>query len=85
MSLILESEIDARELRLIIEREEIESSLGSRKPSEVLRKVYIAASSIFSMALYFCALKYATMVSEISEFEIMFHRSFWGLMLIMFF
>ena len=55
------------------------------KPTELLKKVYIATGSIFAMALYFCSLKFVTLVSKISEFEIMYHRSFWGLTLIMFF
>ena len=41
--------------------------------------VYVAGVGVFLHAIYFCALKQITMMSEMSQYEIMYHRSIWGL------
>ena len=45
--------------------------------------VTLVATAVFLLALYFCSMKLVSMISkEISMFEIMYHRSIWGLLLL---
>ena len=38
--------------------------------------------AVLLLALYFCSMKFTTLISHISVFEIMYHRSLWGLILL---
>ena len=46
---------------------------------------YVAAVGVFLHAVYFCALKQITMMSEMSQYEIMYHRSIWGIAILLFY
>ena len=46
---------------------------------------YVAVVGVTLHAVYFCVLKQITMMSEMSNYEIMYHRSIWGLGILMFY
>ena len=44
-----------------------------------LKGAYAAVGAVCFMSIYFCTMKYLTMTSHISSFDLMYHRSVWGL------
>lgn len=87
MSIVSESELDRRDMkeRMTFEqRQTLEEKKQSRsKFEQTLHTVFLIAVAIFLLALYFCSMKLTTLLSkQISTFEIMYHRSLWGLILL---
>ena len=50
-----------------------------RSIAHKLKGAYAAVLSVTFMSIYYCTIKYLTMTSHISNFDLMYHRSIWGL------
>ena len=61
------------------------SSARSRLSDKDRYAAYVAVVGVTLHAVYFCALKQITMMSEMSQYEIMYHRSIWGLGILVFY
>ena len=62
-----------------------EESLEVRQQRKNAYAAYVAGVGVFLHAIYFCALKQITLMSEMSQYEIMYHRSIWGLGILVFY
>ena len=90
MSIASESEIDRIDVksRMTFEqRQALElKKQNQSKLSKVTGEVALVVTAVFLLSLYFCAMKMTTLLSkELSVFEIMYHRSLWGLIILVFY
>ena len=60
-------------------------SVKSRLSDKDKYAAYVAIVGVTLHAVYFCALKQITMMSDMSQYEIMYHRSIWGLGILVFY
>ena len=85
MSISAEAALDHKDIKRRMtdaEREAVGPELSESPLGKAFDVFLMVSTSVFLLSCYFMSMKVTTMISKISTFEIMYHRSLWGIILL---